>query len=91
MNLLGFEITLFGVLTKVAEFFVIYVVLRTYIARDVTTEIDKRGLFKDGLVHTIIREVKNMRIRLPLIWKHYWNQHPAQNVLDCNNQACRAL
>lgn len=43
---------------ELIQIIVVAGLVRQYIVRDITTEIDKRGLLQDGLFHTIVRHLK---------------------------------
>lgn len=41
----------------------IYGLVRRYIGKDIETEVDKRGWFRDGLIHTAVRHTKGVVAR----------------------------
>jgi hypothetical protein len=75
------------IVREIVNIVVIGVGLRYYLMRDITTEIDKRGLLKDGLIHTTIRVVKTFLARQAAIWKHYKEAHD-QEVVACGKDRC---
>lgn len=63
---------------------------RRYLAKDIETELDKRGMFKDGLMHTIIRVLKQGLQRQAVIWTHYSHNHQPQ-LTECREEQCITL
>lgn len=65
---MSFDFSLAGILYKVIEFFIVYVLIRTYIRRDIEVELAKKGLFQDGFFHAVVHKARRYR----QIWISEW-------------------
>lgn len=85
-----------GPIQFLMSLFLVHIVAKGLLARDIMTLIDERGWFRDGLVHGIIRSLKNRWLdwwhqpRNEILQEHVYKGH-VQNITSCNQDACATI